>query len=104
MSTPFEILNISEMADDATVHTAYLRAVRANPPDRDPERFQAIRTAFETVRTKHDRLRYRLFNTRPPSVASLLQFDLAETSPTRLTLTQLRQVLRASANVNTPSD
>ena len=35
---PFAVLGIEETADDEAVRAAYVQALRASPPDRDPER------------------------------------------------------------------
>ncbi len=72
MKNPFFVLQVAETASDDDVQKAYLRAIRQYPPDRAPERFQEIRTAFETIRTRRDRLRYHLFHSDPPEVESLL--------------------------------
>ncbi len=102
MSNPFAVLGIPETADDATVHKAYLHQVRAYPPDRDPQRFQAIRTAFETLRTQRDRLRYRLFNVEQPTLSQLLCDDVDHTTQplvaARPPLSQLQDALRSSLN------
>lgn len=94
MSDPFRVLEIPETADDAAVHQAYLRKVKLCPPDREPQRFQEIRTAFETLRTRRDRLRYRLFRTDPPAPVALLDRDsAARPNAARPDPEQLRQVL-----------
>ena len=60
MNDPFFVLGVSESADDDEVKRRYLALVRAFPPERDPERFQAIRAAFEVLRTARGRLEQRL--------------------------------------------
>jgi len=66
---PFAILGLEETADDEAVRAAYLRAVRASPPDRDPEGFRRIRAAYEALRDTESRLALRLFG--PPPLANL---------------------------------
>jgi len=51
------------------VRAAYLAAVRAHPPDRDPIAFQKIREAYDLIRDAERRLELRLFG--PPPLESL---------------------------------
>jgi len=62
---PFAVLGVDEAADDAAVRAAYLAAVRAHPPDRDPAGFQHIREAYEAIRDEERRLALRLFGPPP---------------------------------------
>lgn len=66
---PFAVLGLDESADDAAVRSAYLAAVRAHPPDRDPIEFQRIRAAYDAIRDEERRLELRLFG--PPPLDSL---------------------------------
>ena len=93
MKNPFFVLQVAETASDDDVQKAYLRAIRQYPPDRAPERFQEIRTAFETLRTRRDRLRYHLFHSDPPEVESLLSTFINAGGNRRPTEEQLRQAL-----------
>jgi curved DNA-binding protein CbpA len=62
---PFAVLGIEETADDEAVRAAYLRALRASPPDHDPEGFRRIRAAYEALRDTESRLALRLFGPSP---------------------------------------
>ncbi len=62
---PFAVLGLDEDASDAAVRAAYLAAVRAHPPDRDPAGFQRIREAYDAVRDEDRRLDLRLFGPPP---------------------------------------
>ncbi len=44
------ILGLSPTATADDVRAAYLREVKAHPPDRDPESFEKLRDAYETLR------------------------------------------------------
>jgi curved DNA-binding protein CbpA len=72
VSDPYLILGVPEGADDAAVHAAYLAAIKACPPERDPQRFAAVRQAYESLRTRRDRLAHELFDREPPTVQELL--------------------------------
>jgi curved DNA-binding protein CbpA len=56
MTDPFTVLGVGEDAGDDQIKQRYLALVRAFPPDREPERFQAYRAAYEAVRDQRKRL------------------------------------------------
>jgi len=72
MSDPYLTLGVPEDADDTAIHAAYLAAVKACPPERDLKRFEAVRSAYEAIRTRKDRLAHELFDTSAPSASELL--------------------------------
>ncbi len=72
MNDPYLILGVTEAADDAAIETAYLEGIKRCPPERDAQRFEALRAAYEALRTHRDRQAYALFDTSPPSPADLL--------------------------------
>lgn len=49
-SDPFAILGVSRDAGEAEIRARYLELVKQFPPDREPERFREIRSAFEAVK------------------------------------------------------
>ena|ERR1700693_1263736 len=61
MSDPWEVLGLASDCDDETIRRRYLELVRQFPPEQHPERFAAIRQAYESLRDLTTRLRYRLF-------------------------------------------
>ena len=94
MKNPFAVLKVAETATDTDIQKAYLRAVREHPPEREPERFQEIRTAFETLKTQRDRLHYQLFHSEPPEPENLLRSWLQTGAPQqRPTEEQLRKFI-----------
>jgi len=93
MQNPFTILNIAETADDDAIKKAYLQQVREHPPERDSERFQAIRTAYEMLKTRRDRLRYRLFQQKKLDPVGLMATALQPGPVRRLTEQQFQQWL-----------
>jgi curved DNA-binding protein CbpA len=72
MSDPYLVLGVPPDADDATIHAAYLAGVQRCPPDRDARRFEALRTAYEALRTRRDRLAHGLFDRTPPTLDDVL--------------------------------
>ena len=96
MTSPFQVLGVPETADDLAIKKAYLRQVRQYPPEQAPERFQAIRGAFEAIQTRRDRLRYQLFHAEPPSPAELLEDLPSEGQAGRPTMELLQRALAQS--------
>lgn len=82
MPNPYVVLAVPETASDDVIKKAYLEKVRAHPPERDPEQFQVIRSAYESIRSQADRLRYQLFYQEPPTLVELLSeaFALSESA------------------------
>lgn len=87
MKTPYEILEVTEGADDSLIKKAYLGMVRRYPPERFPDDFQRIYQAYELIKTEQDRLSYRLFHCALPTpveIAALLFRPVtAKNLPTR---------------------
>lgn len=61
MTNPLEVLNLPAESDDETIRRRYLELVREFPPEQFPERFAAVRAAYEQLRDLDTRLRYQLF-------------------------------------------
>jgi hypothetical protein len=70
---PFVVLGVEETADDEAIKRRYLALVRAWPPDREPEKFQALRRAYEAVSGPRQRLEWKLLHS---STAALLRLKL----------------------------
>ena len=58
--TPYEVLGVAEDADDATIRTAYQKAIRAAHPDRggDADRAAAVNDAYAMLSDPVKRLKY----------------------------------------------
>lgn len=63
MSDPYKVLELPHDSDDETIRRRYLELVRQFSPERHPEKFAAIREAYEKLKDLETRLRYRLFDT-----------------------------------------
>src|SRR5215467_6079477 len=61
MTDPYQILELPPDSDDEAIRRRYLELVRRFSPERYPEKFAAIRSAYESLRDLDKRLRYRLF-------------------------------------------
>src|SRR5271167_4763359 len=71
MNDPFTVLGVGEDAGDDQIKQRYLALVRAFPPDREPERFQAYRAAYEALRDQRKRLEAKLLRTNDAALARL---------------------------------
>lgn len=74
---PFAVLGLDENADDDAIKRRYLALVRAWPPDREPERFQALRRAYEAVSGQRERLEQKLLHTSSAALSRLKLHCLA---------------------------
>ena len=74
---PFAVLGVSDDADDETIRRRYLALVRAFPPDREPERFQVFRRAYEAISGKRERLERKLLHTSTAALSRLKLHCLA---------------------------
>ena len=93
MTDPYRQLGVAETADDATIRAAYLAAIRACPPERDRQRFEQVRAAFEALASEPQRLAHALFDSRLPTQQDLLEILSAEWRPVRPTEATLYRVL-----------
>jgi curved DNA-binding protein CbpA len=77
MPDPYLTLGLEPGVDDAAVEQAYRDAIKRCPPDRNPAAFQAVRAAYERLRTRRDRVAHELFDIEPPAPLDLLRQALA---------------------------
>src|SRR5437660_6432871 len=96
MTDPYQVLELAPDADDAAIRARYLELVRRWPPEQAPERFAAIRAAYEQVRDRDARLRYRLFDAgRNANIDGLIEEAICRTRRRRVTLAELLTVHRS---------
>ncbi|HEV3005148.1 MAG TPA: J domain-containing protein [Pirellulales bacterium] len=78
MNDPFEELGLAHDADDATIRARYLQLVREFPPDRAPERFAAVRAAYDELRDPVSRLEKQIFYLSSGDSLAALTSDLRQ--------------------------
>lgn len=78
MSNPYETLGVAPQASDADIRNRYLQLVREFPPDRAPERFAQIRSAYDELRDPLVRLEKQVFSTSTPDSLATLAAELRE--------------------------
>ena len=71
MTDPFTVLGVDENAGDEAIKQRYLALVRAHPPDREPDRFQEYRRAYEVIRGERERLQVKLLRTSTGALSRL---------------------------------
>jgi curved DNA-binding protein CbpA len=95
MTDPYRQLGVAESADDAAIRAAYLAAIRACPPERDRQRFEQVRAAYEAIGTAQQRLAYALFDTTAPTLDELVETLSADWQPGTPAESTLLRVLGA---------
>ncbi|MGR9117005.1 MAG: J domain-containing protein [Gammaproteobacteria bacterium] len=98
MKTPYQILDVATDAGDADIKQAYLQRVKDFPPDRDPERFQAIRSAYEAIKDHKSRISYALFNVPAVDFDEFLNRTLDVTQTINISSVQFDKLLQASTD------
>ncbi len=78
MKTAFEILGVTEQAEDEAIKRAYLRKVRQYPPEQAAEQFRIVRQAYEAIKDAKSRINYQLFHQPEADFDKLLEraFDI----------------------------
>jgi curved DNA-binding protein CbpA len=95
MTDPYQILDLPADSDDDTIRRRYLELVRQFPPDRHPEKFAAVRGAYESLRYLTTRLNYRLFEAgKNESIDSLIEELICRTTRRRLPLETLLSAVK----------
>lgn len=86
---PYRVLGIERQVPDAEIKRAYFQLVRQFPPEREPEKFQEIRAAYEALRDPQNRVTLDLFLIQPPAPLPKRRsprYDLAVHLPDLITL------------------
>ena len=67
---PYRVLGITPTAGPDEIRSAYLKLLRAHPPEKEPERFKAIRAAYEKLKDETQRIR-----------TAVMHMDLSDSGP-----------------------
>jgi curved DNA-binding protein CbpA len=95
MPDPYETLGIPPDSDDETIRRRYLQLVREFSPERHPEKFAAVRQAYDSLRDLDTRLRHRLFETgKHESIDALIQEFACPKTRRRVSLKTLLALVR----------
>ena len=97
MTDPYEVLGLSPDSDDTTIRKRYLELVKQHPPERAPEKFRAIRAAYDQLRDLTTRVRGKLFQQRSAhDIDPLIEEVACQTQRRRLSLKALLTMSRRS--------
>jgi curved DNA-binding protein CbpA len=90
MPNPYDVLGLPPDADDAAVRRKYLELTREFPPEQHPERFAAVRAAYEKLKTLDARARYWLFERgSEDTIEAIIEETACRTPRRRFGLKQL---------------
>lgn len=95
MIDPYRVLGVDLTANDETIRAAYLAAIRESPPERDRERFESVRTAYEAICDHRRRLAHALFDCSLPTIDDLLSAVSSDFVPQPPTERRLLRLLGA---------
>jgi tetratricopeptide (TPR) repeat protein len=95
MIDPYRVLGVDYTASDETIRAAYLAAIRQSPPERDRERFENVRQAYEAISDQRRRLAHELFDHSEPTLDDLLSAVSSDFEPRYPSEQQLLRVLGA---------
>jgi curved DNA-binding protein CbpA len=94
MANPYTVLEVAVDADDETIRRSYLELVRRFPPEQYPERFAAVRAAYENVKDINARAAFRLFEAgRDDTIDAIIEEAACRTPQRRI---GLRMLLKAA--------
>jgi curved DNA-binding protein CbpA len=95
MTDPYSVLGVPDDADDETIRRRYLELVREFPPERHPEKFAAVRAAYERLKDLDARVRHRLFEQgKRDGIEEIIEDMACRTPRRRYGLTALLQMQR----------
>jgi curved DNA-binding protein CbpA len=95
VTDPHTVLGLAADCDDETIRRRYLELVRQYSPEHHPEKFAAIRAAYEQLRDLDTRLRHRLFETGKNETIDAILEEIECRSPRRrLSLRTLLSLVR----------
>ena len=72
-ATLYDTLGVSKESSAKEIKRAYFQAVKRNPPEKNPERFKAIREAYETLSNDASRRDYDALQEHGDEIAKLQQ-------------------------------
>ena len=95
MSEPHAVLGLPPDCDDETIRRRYLELVRQFSPEHHPQRFAAVRAAYEQLRDLNTRLRYRLFEAgKKDTIDAILEELSCRSARRRVSLQALLDAVR----------
>ncbi|MFO0926831.1 MAG: J domain-containing protein [Gemmataceae bacterium] len=95
MTDPYEVLGLPADSDDETIRRRYLELVKEFPPALHPERFAAVRAAYDSLRDHKTRVKLRLFEpAHADSLEKIVEEIRCQSSRPRVSLETLLSLVR----------
>lgn len=95
MTDPYQVLGLPAGSDDEAIRRRYLELVRQFPPEHHPEKFAAVRAAYERLKDATTRLRRRLFEVeRSTGIEAIIEEVSCRSQRRRLSLSELLSTQR----------
>lgn len=95
MSNPYLVLGLPPESNDEAIRRRYLEMVKQFSPEHHPEKFAAIRTAYESLRDLDTRLRYRLLEAgKSETIDAIIEELTCRKSRPRLSLANFLALLK----------
>jgi curved DNA-binding protein CbpA len=95
MADPYQVLGLPGDSDDAAIRRRYLELVKQFPPEHHPEKFAAVRQAYDSLRDLTTRVRHRLFEAgKNESLDAIIEELECPTTRRRVSLPTLLSLLR----------
>jgi curved DNA-binding protein CbpA len=95
MTDPYQVLGLPPEADDDTIRRRYLELVRQYSPEHHPEKFAAVRAAYEQLRDQSTRLRHRLFEAgKRETVDAIIEEVSCRRPRRRVSLKEMLSIVR----------
>jgi curved DNA-binding protein CbpA len=95
VSDPYVVFGLPADSDDETIRRRYLELVRQFSPEHHPDKFAAVRQAYESLRDLNTRLIYRLFEAgKNESVDAIIEELTCRSSRRRMSLPELLAITR----------
>ncbi len=96
LENPYKILGVERTASESEIKQAYFALVREHSPERDPEGFKRIRSAYEKLRAGAERAETDLFLIEETDTAlSAEKLKRYDAEPPRITPEMIRSDLIA---------
>jgi curved DNA-binding protein CbpA len=93
MSDPYAVLGLPPDSGDEAIRRRYLELVRRFTPEHHPDKFAAVRAAYDSLRDLDTRLRHRLFEAgKHETVDAIIEELTCRSSRRRVSLKELLKI------------
>ncbi|SLM33205.1 hypothetical protein MTBBW1_950003 [Desulfamplus magnetovallimortis] len=94
------VLNIPLDASDEQIRKRYLELVKKYPPEREPQQFQKINSAYEEIKDQRSRVKSRLFSTFKTVTTEVALQELASVAKFKKRNAGLKELFQSAGITN----